>query len=191
VRIVGGALGGRRFAGPPGRETRPTGERVREALGSLLEARDVVRGAAVLDLFAGTGALGFEMLSRGADHALLVDRDRRAVRSMKESARTLGLDRARVMTLDLLADAAIVADRLATEGPFSLVLADPPWSEAARVPALLLSLSIRGALGPGATMVLEHGAREAPKLPAGLASVASYRYGDTALLVAQAGDAPR
>ena len=76
MRIVGGSLGGRRFSGPPGDATRPTSERVREAIASALDARGWIEGAVVLDLFAGTGALAFEALSRGADRAFLVERSR-------------------------------------------------------------------------------------------------------------------
>src|SRR5689334_16347957 len=90
VRIVGGRLGGRRIAPPPGNVTRPTSERVREALTSALSARGAIEGARVVDLFAGTGALGFEMLSRGASQVLFVERDARVAEHIRSAAE--GLD---------------------------------------------------------------------------------------------------
>ena len=86
MRIVGGRLSGRRFGAPGGRGTRPTSDRAREALGSALESRGAFDDAHVLDLFAGTGALGFEALSRGASDAVMVDCDPRVVRQIKQSA---------------------------------------------------------------------------------------------------------
>ncbi|MBP7683736.1 MAG: RsmD family RNA methyltransferase, partial [Deltaproteobacteria bacterium] len=91
MRIVGGTLGGRRFDGPPSDLTRPTSERVREALASALDARDAIRDVRVLDLFAGTGALAFEALSRGATDACLVERDPRVVKAAQQSIAALGL----------------------------------------------------------------------------------------------------
>jgi len=131
------------------------------------------------------------MLSRGASRATLVERDRRAARALSASARELGLgDRTRVAALDLLRPPGTVAARLAALGeePWSLVLADPPWAEAGRVPALLVALSESGALAPGALLVVEHAARRPLELPTGLASVTTYRYGDTAIAVVEPGD---
>jgi 16S rRNA (guanine966-N2)-methyltransferase len=89
MRIVGGTLGGRRIAPPSGNLTRPTSERVREALASALEARDAIADARVLDLYAGTGALGFEMLSRGAAKLVCVERDARMAEHIRRGAQSL------------------------------------------------------------------------------------------------------
>lgn len=184
LRIVGGALGGRRFSGPRGGATvRPTSERVREAVASALEARDAFDGAAVLDLFAGTGALAFEALSRGAERATLADRDRRLVRSLERVARELDLgDRCAVRCVDLLGDPARACEMLAPDGPFTLLFADPPYAEVAKVPPLLQALVAGGVLAPGAWVALEHAVQQPPPhLP--LASVARYRYGGTAVVL--------
>ncbi len=182
LRIVGGRLSGRRFSGP-GKRTRPTAERVREAMFSALEARDAVANARVLDLFTGTGALAFEALSRGARHAVAVDRDRRVVASVRRDGEALGLSSALdVVVLDLARSPEKVAKRVAERGPYDLVLADPPYADARRVPRLLAALDETGALGPEALVVLEHGARDEVEYGPRLASVATYRYGDTAVV---------
>ncbi|MFW6049798.1 MAG: RsmD family RNA methyltransferase [Myxococcota bacterium] len=188
LRIVGGALGGRRFSGPRKGEVRPTSERVREAVASALEARDAIEGALVLDLFAGTGALAFEALSRGARAATLVEGDHRVARALDRAARQLGLaERTRVRRVDLLGARDRIARALSTDGPFTLVFADPPYAEIDRLPALLGALIESAVIAPGARVVVEHAARGAdPSLP--LASIARYRYGDTAIAL---GEAPR
>ena len=113
MRIIGGRLSGRRFGALSGRGTRPTSDRVREALASALQARDAFDGACVLDLFAGTGALSFEALSRGASHAVLVDRDSRTVRQITQSAKELGLgEKVHAVRLDLLSDPASAVSKL-------------------------------------------------------------------------------
>ncbi len=189
MRIVGGALGGRRFDAPRGSATRPTSERVREALASALESRDAIAGAQVIDLFAGSGALAFEALSRGARSALLVDRDRRVLGGIAASAETLGLsERVRTASVDLLRAPDRAAARIEAEAgtlaPFDLLFADPPWAEIEALPPLLEALLARHLVAPDALLVLEHGARTpVPDLP-GLATEATYRYGDTAVLLA-------
>lgn len=150
----------------------------------------------MLDLYAGTGALAFEALSRGASRAVLVDRDRRAIAAARRAATELGLaDRVRLITLDLGRDPARAAERLAREagGAYDLVLADPPYAEVDRVPPLLEALAARGAVAPDALVALEHATRQPPAALHGLASIASYEYGDTAVLLAalQPGDTHR
>jgi 16S rRNA (guanine966-N2)-methyltransferase len=187
LRIVGGALGGRRF-GRPERVTRPTSDRVREALASILEARGAIEGAHVLELYAGTGASSFEMLSRGAADAVLVERDARAAKDLDESARELGLsDRTTRLRLDLESRGAIV--RL-PEGPFDLVLADPPYDAVSEAVAVLASLAETRRLAPGGLVVLEHRTKDVALVDRALepvvtssrlVSVSRYRYGDTTL----------
>jgi 16S rRNA (guanine966-N2)-methyltransferase len=172
VRIIGGTLGGRRLRAPRGSATRPTADRVREALFNILGD---VAGRRVLDLFAGTGALGLEAVSRGAALAVLVDRGADAARCLVDNAAALGLAGvARV----LRADAAQALGRLAAAGErFDLVFADPPYAaaESARVLAALSPV-----LAPGARVVVEHDRRAPPAERYGaLALVDRRRYGDT------------
>jgi 16S rRNA (guanine966-N2)-methyltransferase len=181
LRIVGGRLSGRRFRGP-GKRTRPTAERVREAMFSALVARDAVSDARVLDLFSGTGALAFEALSRGATSAVAVDDDRRAASAIRTDAEVLGLtSELDVVVLDLLRAPKKAAERLARRGPFDLILADPPYADAQRAIGLLEALAKAGGVAPDALVVLEHASADELSLGARLASVASYRYGSTAV----------
>jgi 16S rRNA (guanine966-N2)-methyltransferase len=117
---VAGELRGRRIEAPPGSDTRPTTDKVREAVFNALVSRDLVRDARVADLFAGTGALGIEALSRGAEHCTFVERDRNVVRTLRGNIDHLGLaGRSRVLAAEVLSQAASIdAD---------LVLADPPY----------------------------------------------------------------
>src|SRR5919206_4033417 len=121
ARIVAGTLGGRRLTAPPGRDTRPTSDRVREALFSILGPVD---GADVLDLFAGSGALGLEALSRGAAHATFVESDREACRTINRNLDKLGLENATVLCQNVLT--ALRADAR-TGSRYDLVLLDPPY----------------------------------------------------------------
>lgn len=120
MRIVAGELRGRLIEAPPGRDTRPTTDKVREAMFNALGSLDLVRDAVVADLYAGSGALGIEALSRGAAEAVFVERDRAALRVLRHNLDRLGLgDRARVRQGDAFA--------LAGQISADLVLADPPY----------------------------------------------------------------
>jgi len=183
MRIIGGRLSGRRFGAPSGRGTRPTSDRVREALASALESRGAFEGARVMDLFAGTGAFSFEALSRGASLAVVVDRDPRAIRHLTQSAKELGLSaEIRTSRVDLLGDPAGAVRKLpnADEG-FSLVFADAPYSAIDSVPLLFDALVASGRLTQGAWIVVEHPAAHDWSWPNGLASEADYRYGQTGI----------
>ena len=120
MRVVSGELRGRRIEAPPGTETRPTTDKVREATFNALGSLDIVRDALVVDLFAGSGALGIEALSRGAAHCTFIERDRSALRTLRDNIDALDLgDRSRVVPGDAMVLArGVVAD---------LVLADPPY----------------------------------------------------------------
>ena len=183
MRVIGGALSGRRFGAPSGRGTRPTSDRVREALGSSLESRGAFVGALVLDLFAGTGALSFEALSRGAARAVAVDREPRALREIQRSAIELGLqERITLIRLDLLGDPVSVVRKLPeAPGGFDLVFCDAPYSDVESVPALLVELIRQGRLAPKAWVVIERPARHVWTWPNGLAHDADYRYGQTGI----------
>jgi 16S rRNA (guanine966-N2)-methyltransferase len=182
VRIVGGRLGGRRLAGPSAKGTRPTSDRAREGIASALEARGLIEGARVLDLFAGTGALGFEALSRGAAHVCFVDRDAGCVRAIKDNAELFGVTAdIRALSIDLFREGAL--ERISADPPFDLLFADPPYAEIAKLGPVLEELFRRGRLTTGAALVLEHARRDSPVLPEGFGEIASYRYGDTAVVL--------
>jgi 16S rRNA (guanine966-N2)-methyltransferase len=183
MRIIGGRLSGRRFGAPIGRGTRPTSDRVREALSSALESRGAFENARVLDLFAGTGAFGFEALSRGASCAVLVDRDPRAIGQLTKSANELGLSaEIRSSRVDLLGDPAGAVRKLPEmEGGFSLVFVDAPYSEIDSIPPLLEALVALGRLAPNAWVALEHPATYDWSWPNGVAPDADYRYGQTGI----------
>lgn len=181
TRIIGGVAGGRRIAVPP-RGTRPTTDRVRESLFNILTARRELSGLAVLDLYAGSGALGLEALSRGAATALLVESDPRAASVIARNIETLGLPGA---TLRRAAVAAVLA--AGTASPVDLVLADPPYDvNAAEVEAVLAALMAHGWLREGAVAVVERAAGGAQlSWPAGWSAWPQRVYGDTRLELAE------
>ena len=131
MRVVAGELGGRKIVSPDGTSTRPTTDRVREAIFNSLGSSGVLDGAIVADLFAGTGAVGIEALSRGAERCVFVERDRTVLRVLEENLDALGLrDRSKVITSDAMATASAI--------DCDIVLADPPygfdaWAELLRV----------------------------------------------------------
>jgi 16S rRNA (guanine966-N2)-methyltransferase len=190
MRIIGGALGGRRFRGPPPGATRPTADRVREAVASALEARGALAGARVLELYAGTGALAFEALSRGALRATCVERDRRVAAALLRCAGELGLA-ARVdgvvAALGPRLPAALESRLVRAAGAegFDLVFADPPYADVDDVPPLLLRLASLRVLSDDALVVLEHATKQPPVESPFLATQAAYRYGDTTVLFAR------
>jgi 16S rRNA (guanine966-N2)-methyltransferase len=172
VRVIAGELRGRVLHAPEGLDTRPTSDRVRESLFALLG--DVIEGARVLDLYAGSGALGIEALSRGAVFATFVERESAARRVLERNLADLSLGgRARVVAADATTEPALRG------GPFDVVLADPPYGE------VDLSGVVRHAataLAPRGVLVLEHPARSpAPAAPETLAPWKARRYGGTAL----------
>jgi 16S rRNA (guanine966-N2)-methyltransferase len=134
LRIVAGTHGGRRIETPPGRSTRPTSDRVREALFSIL-GPSAIEGTDVLDLFAGSGALGIEALSRGAASATFVDKDARATATIQRNIDALALRGATVHRRDVPAWLRTAAGRT-----YGLVFADPPYSSASRTAGRLSEL---------------------------------------------------
>jgi 16S rRNA (guanine966-N2)-methyltransferase len=179
VRVVGGRLGGRRLKAVPGRGTRPTSDRVREALFGVLGER--VEGARVLDLFAGTGALGIEAMSRGAGSAVLVEQAAPAVAVIRANLEALDLDD----TVKVRRTRVETYLRTQRDGPFDLVLLDPPYAAPVGLVAGVLGRLARTALAPGAVVVVEAAARaEAPPWPPGLVPDPPRRYGETAIHLA-------
>jgi 16S rRNA (guanine966-N2)-methyltransferase len=188
TRIIGGDAGGRRIQTPGGAQTRPTTDRVREALFSALEARlGSLRGLRFLDLYAGSGAVGLEALSRGAGVLTAVESDRRTARLVQQNARSLGpqLDR----QTDVLAQP--VARVLATppRAPYDVVFADPPYSlPEPEVTETLAALVDNQWTGPGTLVVLERSARSPePVWPDRLTRVKQRNYGETTLWYVQHG----
>ncbi len=185
TRIIGGTAGGRRIATPKGDRTRPTSDRVREALFSAIEAwAGSLRGLRFLDLFAGSGAVGLEAWSRGAEHITFVESDRRTAALIADNARVIGLARPEVI-------ATSVAGALAhgSSSPYDVVFADPPYPlPDAQVAAELSALIEQRWLSPGALVVVERATRSpAPAWPDGLVATRSKKYGETTLHYAEAG----
>jgi 16S rRNA (guanine(966)-N(2))-methyltransferase RsmD len=173
VRVIAGTLGGRRLTAPRGRATRPTSDRVREALFMSLEP---LHGLRVVDLYAGSGALGIEALSRGAEHADFVESDRNTLTALRGNLEQLGLTgQARVWPLDLPRGLARLGEPLARA---DLVLADPPYGgDEAR--AVLAALA-RMALPDHVRVVVEHHGKDAIEERWGdLVRVRQRRYGET------------
>ncbi len=176
MRVVAGRFGGRRLRAPRGRVTRPTSERVREALFSMLGE---LHGETVLDLFAGSGALGIEALSRGAAKVVFVERDRRAVEALSANLTELGLGEREVEIRPGDALSALRAARKLGE-TYDLVFVDPPYA-CARALSRELSASLPQLLRAGARVVVESD-RRAP-LQLQLAAVRERRYGDTVITI--------
>ena len=183
TRIVAGEARGRRLAVPP-RGTRPTTDRVREALFNVLAVRRDYDGLRVLDLYAGSGALGLEALSRGAASVLFVDSDRRAAEVIGRNITAVGLPGA---TVRRGAVATVLA--AGAPSPMDLVLADPPYEvPAAEVEQILADLCRNGWVDAGSIVVVERAASSPPlNWPDGWSGWPSRRYGDTRLDVAEVG----
>jgi 16S rRNA (guanine966-N2)-methyltransferase len=182
-RIIAGEAGGRRLSVPPGDAVRPTSDRVKESVFSALGPGRLV-GARVLDLYAGSGALGLEALSRGAAGALLVERDAAAARAIRANITTLGFDER--ATLRVATVAAVLHGPGPAE-PFDLVLLDPPYdTPASELEAALLAVGAAAWTAPDATVVVERSAGS-PRLewPAPWGSTWERCYGDTLVLFAQ------
>ena len=204
LRVIGGSLGGRTLRGPPRTGVRPTADRVREALFEILTARGAPMRR-VLDLYSGTGALGIEAMSRGAEHCDFVEADSKACEVIRDNLRRTGLlDQTRLWPMTVAkalprlveANASVsTLRRPDSDGPssplhpegegssrgetYDLVLADPPY-EYDRAEAELAAVVGQGLLAAGGTLVVEHSQRKLwPQELAGLEQLTSRRYGDT------------
>ena len=169
MRIIAGSRRGARIAAPKGVTTRPTGDRVREAAYNLIGP---VEGASVLDLYAGSGAMGLEALSRGAERVTFVENDRAACRAIADNLEKLRLTGARVLCQDV-----VTSLRQETRA-YDLVLVDPPYGTWDELEPKLARLLLR-VLAPDGLLVVETGARTEPALP--LAQRTSRRYGSARL----------
>jgi len=179
TRIIGGSAGGRPIAVPPGKGTRPTSGRAREGLFSTLATLVELRGARVLDLYAGSGALGLEALSRGASHVTLVESGPGAVAALRANVHALAL-----LGAEVNADRV---ERVVAAGPpptpYGVVLADPPYALAAPdLATVLRALVEREWLAAGAVLAVERASRADPlRWPAGIEAVRDRRYGEGTL----------
>jgi len=183
MRIVAGIARGRRLRAPKGRLVRPTADRVKEAVFSILESRESSTGRAVLDLFAGAGTLGIEALSRGAAEAVFVEPSRAASEAIQDNLRTAGLDGE---VLAMPAERAI--KRLAAAGRrFDRVFLDPPYGEG-WIGRTLTALDATDVVADGGWIVVEYGRGEEPSPAIGrFTQELSRRYGDTRIALYQAG----
>ena len=181
TRIIAGVAGGRRLATAPGTTTRPTADRAREGLfATVLAVLGGLDSATVLDLYAGSGAVGLEALSRGASDVLLVEADGRAARVIKQNIAVVGLPGAQLITDKV---DRVLARGLGEAPPRSFVFADPPYAAGDdELTGMLAALIRYGWLAPGALIAIERSTRSGPPpWPAGYESDRSRRYGETTL----------
>ncbi len=177
MRIIAGRHRGRAVSAPPGRDIRPTPDRVREAVFNILEHGTAgkpagVGGLRVLDAFCGTGALGLEALSRGATHATFIDASPRAVSACRRNVRALGeRDRATIFRADCLTP-------LRAPNAVDVAFSDPPYRNGMAAPSLV-ALATSGWIAAGTLCVVQTSATEAFEAPGGFATVEDRRYGAT------------
>jgi len=177
MRLTGGTMRSRRVAAPKGRAVRPTPSRVKEALFSMLAPR--LADARVLDLYAGSGALGFEAISRGAGHVTFVEASKPTAARIRQTGMDLGVaDRVHVIA----GDAARVVGRL--HGRYDLVFADPPFAQVLP-PGMLETLRGRGLVDRDSLVVYEHSARMPAAAPEGFTVAREAAYGSVALTFLQ------
>jgi len=179
ARVIAGEAGGRRLTVPGGRETRPTSDRAREGLFATISSIvGSLAGARVLDLYAGSGAVGLEALSRGAGHVLLVESGARAGRVINENIAALGLPGAQVI-VDRT-ERVLARGPEDTGGRYDVVFADPPYALGGEeVSAMLTALADRAWLAPGALVIVERATRSGPmRWPEGYVADRARRYGE-------------
>jgi 16S rRNA (guanine966-N2)-methyltransferase len=182
MRIIAGVFKGRRLVTPRGATTRPTADQVRIALMDTLGPR--LPDAHVLDLFAGSGSVGLEALSRGAAHATFVERDPRAVEALDENIRTLGVVSRAIVARG---DVARQLGRLATGGRFEIVFLDPPYALDLGEQALA-ALGAGGLVAPDGVVVAQHFTKRPPAAEYGaLRAFRTRRFGETTLTFFRAG----
>jgi 16S rRNA (guanine966-N2)-methyltransferase len=208
IRVIAGAAGGRRLAVPGGVSTRPTSDRAREGLfGTVVSAIGSLAGARVLDLYAGSGAVGLEALSRGARDVLMVESDAQAVAVIRANIATVGIEGARVRhdrverVLARSPAASGQADSVDRPDRYDLVFADPPYTTTVAAVTRMLTLLADGWLADDALVVVERATRSGPvHWPPGYLPGKSRRYGEATFwygwngggtVAGRAGEAPR
>ncbi|MGP3688695.1 16S rRNA (guanine(966)-N(2))-methyltransferase RsmD [Streptomyces sp. IBSNAI002] len=179
TRVIAGSAGGRRLAVPPGTGTRPTSDRMREGLFSTWESLHGVAAARVLDLYAGSGAVGLEALSRGAGHALLVETDPKAAQSIRDNIKAVGLPGAEFRS----GKAEQVVAAKAGGEPYDIVFLDPPYAVGHDdLGEILLTLRSNGWLTEDALVTVERSTRSgAFPWPEGFEPLRSRKYGEGTL----------
>ncbi len=189
VRVIAGTHRGRRLAVPAGEGVRPTKDIVREAVFSALDARGMLVESVVLDLYAGSGALAIESLSRGAASAVLVERDAAAIDAISRNLEQLGLRaRTRLARSNVVTFVAAPPPR---EAPFDLVFADPPYDTPDdEVESLLATLAEPGWLATDAMIAVERPAGAQLSLPEGLRACWERTFGDTLVVFVDVNDSP-
>jgi len=187
ARVIAGEAGGRRLAVPDGRDTRPTSDRAREGLFATISSIvGPLTGARVLDLYAGSGAVGLEALSRGAEHVLMVEHSARAARVIRQNIEAIGLPGAKVVAgqVERVLARGPGQDGRGQDGPgehrYDLVFADPPYAmPEAEVARMLSALTEQGWLAPGALVIVERATRSGPlSWPDGFVPDRARRYGE-------------
>ncbi|MFE3992757.1 16S rRNA (guanine(966)-N(2))-methyltransferase RsmD [Streptomyces goshikiensis] len=179
TRVIAGSAGGRRLAVPPGTGTRPTSDRMREGLFSTWESLHGVEGARVLDLYAGSGAVGLESLSRGAGRALLVEPDAKAAKAIRDNIEAVGLPGA-----EFRAGKAEQIVAAAAQGePYDIVFLDPPYAvDHEELREILITLRSNGWLTEDALVTVERSTRSgAFPWPEGFEPLRSRKYGEGTL----------
>ncbi|HEY5958731.1 MAG TPA: 16S rRNA (guanine(966)-N(2))-methyltransferase RsmD [Polyangiaceae bacterium] len=187
MRVIAGSLRSRRLCAPSGQQTRPTHDRVKEALFSMLGN---ISGKNVADLYAGTGALGIEALSRGALHACFVERARDALACLRRNLQDLGLDESSTVIARSLESAG---NEVSQRGPYDLLFCDPPWKSLTEVGVTLNRLRLEQWLTPTGLFILEHPAKfDAATLHLeGLTLEDRRHWGDTGITLFGAGNTPQ
>ncbi len=176
MRITGGALKGRKVKAPKGRGTRPTTDMLRKAVFDVLGPKEVSK---VLDLYAGSGAFGFEALSRGAEEVVLVEKDKRTAELIKKNAESLGVkDRVKVLSLDAKRAIRVLAEK---GKAFDLIFMDPPYGDVQKLPQVLEEIILKEVLAKGGMLIIQHPSRQDPPQIEGLSLKKTKTYGDSAL----------
>ncbi len=189
MRVVAGTHRGRRIGAPAGTNTRPTSDRVREAMFSRIDAviGGIPANTSALDLFAGSGALGIEALSRGVSRVTFVERDARALSVLRDNLEKLELGaRSSVVASD-----ALHLGKVGTPpgAPFALLFLDPPYRiNKSEVREVVERLMRSGSLAEGALLVWEHGSSDRPEWPSDLEDLGKRRYGDTTVSMSRTGE---
>ena len=180
MRVIGGSAGGRKLLSPPGTRVRPTADRVKEALFSILLSRfGNFCGLTILDLFAGTGNLGIEALSRGCDHAVFVDSHPQSIRTIRDNLQLTGFTNSAEV---ISGDAVKVMKQLQQRSTsFDIVFLDPPYREAELLQSVLNEFAAATVLAPGGVLVVETDKGSPPTQADKLAILDRRLYGDTAI----------